>query len=431
MNEVSDSSNTSAPETSLAGVRRAPTGQSRLLSQQDASSGSNLFDDRILTVSSADGGRVLPLKDDAGDNTIALRAATPGATQLRMADDGMSSSPGTTTQDRGLTISESSTASSASHLGDMLQSDPAAAPAFGDARAPQQASTSTSLADRSMAANDVDVLEPPAPGPLHDAGSGAHRNSASSRGADLSNDAGSAGALDPSQHTDHQISSALDVLPLNNITNPAQHHNSTAGDHHDALADDDAQPAHGSHQSDPILNLVPSGHADAGHTSAADPDAPSAHADVLKIDNTSEPAVNAGHVSTNHDDATSSGTAGPASDGATIHQAQTIPPSTGALVESGTKAILLATDESPNRVGPHASAADFALGAAPSQIHAATHATAAFSPDVLGARDQLASAIATATPEAAAMTTLPQSQITGAFIPTLGGDMHALQKHAA
>lgn len=421
MNEVSDSSNTSAPETSVTGVRLAPTAQLRLLSQQDASSGSDLFHDRILTASSTDGGRIFPLRDDGGDSTIALRAATPGATELRIADDGMSSgmsSLGTalgTAQDRGLT-----TDSSASHLGDMLQSDPVAS---------QQASTSTSPADRSMAANDA--LEPPAPAPWHDAGSGGHRNSALSGGTDQNNDAGSAGALDQSQHGDHRISSALDVLPLDSIIDPAQRHDSTAGDHHNAAADD-AQPAHGSrHQSDPLPSLVPSGHADAGHTGAADADAPSAHADVSKIDDTSKPAGNAGHVSADHNEVASFGTDGSASDDTTIHQAQTVPPSTGALVEAGTKAILLATDESPNRIGPHASAADFVLGTAPSQIHSAAHAAAAFSPGVLGARDQLASAIATATPEAAAMTTLPPSPITGAAIPTLGGDMHALQKHAA
>ncbi|MDA9495031.1 hypothetical protein XI08_39355 [Bradyrhizobium sp. CCBAU 11361] len=256
------------------------------------------------------------------------------------------------------------TDSSASRLGDMLQSGPVAAPLLGDARASRHAPTSTSLVDRTTAANDV--LDPPSTGPVN-----------------------------PSQHADHPISPAHDVLPLDNILDPAPHHNSAAGDHHNAPANDDAKPA---------------------------------HADVLKIDNAAKPS---GHVNANPNDAASSDATVPASDGATIHQAQTTPPSTGALVEDGTKAILLATDESPNRIGPHASAADFALSAGPGHVHSSAHATAAFSPGVIGARDQLASAIATATQEAAAMTTLPPPQMTGAGIPTLGGDMHALPKHAA
>lgn len=361
MNEVSDGSNTSsASETSTTGAQLAPPAPSRQLSQQqEAASGRDLFDDRILTVSSADAERVspiLPIKGDGGDSTIAFGAGTRGTAELRMADGGMSLL-GT---DRDLTMTDSS----ASHLGDMIQSDAVATPNLDESRASQRVSIPTSPADRSAAANDVS--EPLAPGPWQDAGSSAHRNGASSRGTGLSDDAGSADASEPSRHADHRTSSLLDVLPLDNVVDFTQHH--------DAPATDDA------------------------------------------------------HSSGHHNGAASSGTSLLAPDGpATHHQAQAAAPSTGALVEAGTKAILLATDESPNRIGPHASAADFAPGAAPGH----SHTTAAFSPAVLGARDQLASAIATATPEAAAITTLPPPQAAGAAIPTLGSDMHASQKHAA
>lgn len=391
MSEVSDSSNSSsAPESSAIGAQLVTPGQFRRLSQQDASSTNDLFD-KILTVSSAGGEHVLPIKVDGVDNTIALGAGTPGTTELRVASDAMS--PPGIARDQGLTITDAS----ASHLGDMLQSDPVTVPNFGDARASQQASTS--LADRSTASSDVanDILDAPAPGPWHDAGSGTHRSSALSHGTDLNDDAGS-GASDPSRHSDHRPSSALDILSLDSIIDPTQHHNSTPVDHHNAPANDDAKPAK------------------------------SAQSDALKIVDAPEPA---GHVSANHNDAAGSGTGGLASDEATTHQAQATSPSTGALVESGAKAILLATDESSSRNGPHASVADLPLGSASSQVHSAAHTAAAFSPGVLGARDQLASAIATATPEAAAMTTLPTSQTIAAAIPTLGSDVHALQKHAA
>lgn len=360
MNEVSDGSNTSsASETSTTGAQLAPPAPSQQLSQQEAASGRDLFDDRILTVSSADGERVspiLPIKGDGGDSKIAFGAVTPGTAELRIADDGMSLF--------GTDRDSTTTAASASHLGDMIQSDPVATPNLDESRASQRVSIPASPADRSAAANDVS--EPLAPGRWHDAGSSVHRNGASSRGTGLNDDAGSADVSDPSQHdADHRTSSSLDVLPLDNIVDFDRHH--------DAPAHDDA---HGS-----------------GH----------------------------------HNDAASSGTSLLASDGAETHHAQAAPPSSGALVEAGTKAILLASDESPNRIGPHASAADFAPGATPSH----SHTTAAFSPAVLGARDQLASAIATATPEAAAITTLPPPQAAGAAIPTLGSDMHALQKHAA
>jgi hypothetical protein len=378
------------------------------------------------------------------DGTTVLQAATPGATEPRMAGDGMSSlgmsSLGMSSLGaaRDSSMTGTMTDSSASHLGDMLQSNPVAAPNFDDTPASQQGPTSTSFADRSIAANDV--LQAPAPGPWSDAGSGAHRNGALSLGLSndaTSTDAGSAGVSDPTHQANHQASLTLDVLPLDNIVDPAPHHN--------APANDDAQPAQGSgHRSDSILNSSPipnsttSGHADVGHANAADPTsalAHIAHADVLTVDGAPEPANDAGHVSdagqvsADHNKAASSGTL--ASDDAAIDQTQASPPSSGALVEAGAKAILLATDESPSRIGPHASAADFVSGAAPNQAHSTAQPNVAFSPAILGARDQLASAIATATPEDAAITTLPPPQVAGGAIPTLGADMHALQKHAA
>jgi len=418
MNEVSDGSNTSsAPETPIVGAQLGTSGPLRRLLQRGASNG-DAFDDRILTVSSASGEHPWPGKAD-GDGMIALGATTPGESDFRVTSD--DSAALGIAQDPAFAM----TASSASHLGDMVQSDPVAAPNPADPHASRQTSAPTSLADRSIAASDV--LEPPASAPWHDTPSGTHRNGELGRGTvDPGDDARSDGMSSHTQHADHRISPTLDILPLDNIVDPAPRHNSTG--------EDSGRPAHGSHdRSDPILSLPTSGHADAGHPNAAHPDATTALADVLKIDGASD---DAGHgVGANHNDTASSGTAKLASDDATshdaaIHQDSMTPPSTGALVESGTKAILLATDDSPNRIGPHASAADFAISA-PSHVHAAAHATAAFNPGVLGARDQLASAIATATPETAAMTTLPSSQITGAAIPTLGGDVHALQKHAA
>lgn len=387
MDEVSDSSNTSAPEPSTIGARDASAGQLQLLSQQDMSNGRDSFNDRILTASSADTANSL-FSSNGNSDAIALRATAPGATELRVARDAVSSFD--TTGDRGLTISDSS----ASHLGDMLQSASLGAPASDDSRA---APTSTSPADRATAANDV--LELRAPEPWRDAGLGTHHDGASSHGDNVSHDSGLAASLDPTQQTDHLISSTLDVPPLDDIIDPAQHHNSTAADHHKGPANDDGPQ----------------------------PDM-SKPADALKIDGTSK---SADHVTANANDATSSVADGMAAGGATIHQAGATAPSTGELVEAGTQAILHATDDSPSRIGPHASAADFVFGAAPSHIRSTAHATVAFSPEVLGARDQLASAIATAPPEAAATTTSPLSPITGASIPTLGSDMHPLQKHAA
>jgi hypothetical protein len=435
MDEVSDSSNTSgASAGSMIGARLAPPVQLRRPSQQDAASGSDLFDDRILTLASADAGHVQPIQSISNTNnnvsTTVLQAATPGATEPHMAGDAMPSLGAGSD----LTMTGTTTDSSASHLGDPLQSNAVAAPNFDDTSASQQAPTSTSLADHSIAANDVS--QSPAPGPWSDAGSGAHRNGALSPGLSdnaASVDAGSAGVLDPSHQTNRQASLTLDVLPLDNIVDPAQHHH--------APANDDAQTAQGSgRRSDSILNSSPipnsttSGHADVRHANAADPDPTSAlahiaHADVLKVDGAPEPANDAGQVSADHNKAASSGTL--ASDGAAIDQTQASPPSSGALVEAGAKAILLATDESPSRIGPHASAADFVSGTAPNQVHSTAQTNAAFSPAVLGARDQLASAIATATPDAAAITTMPPPQVAGAALPTLGADMHALQKHAA
>ncbi|OPY98150.1 hypothetical protein A5906_35025 [Bradyrhizobium sacchari] len=290
--------------------------------------------------------------------------------------------------DQDLTITDSS----ASHLGETLPSEPVTAPVFNEPHTSRQASTLTSPADHPVAANDMnDALGPPAP--WHDSGSGAHRNGGSSSVADQGHGAGSSGTFNPSQHADRLISSTLDVLPLDDVIDPAPHHDMAAGDHHNAPANDDAKPPH------------------ADVSKAGDL---SKSADALK---TADPLKS--------DDAANSG-----ADVLATHKAPATP-STGEMVEAGTKAILLATDESPSGIGPHASAADFAPGAAQGHVHSSAHATTAFSPGVIGARDQLASAIATATPEAAAITTLPSAQITDGAPPTLGGDMHALQKHAA
>src|ERR1700744_3986003 len=118
MDEVSDSSNTSgAPAASVIGARLAPPVQLRRLSQQDAASGSDLFGDKILTVASADAGRVLPIQSTNNDvGTTVLQAATPGATAPSTAGDGMSSLGAA----RDLTMTDAS----ASHVGDMLQSNP-------------------------------------------------------------------------------------------------------------------------------------------------------------------------------------------------------------------------------------------------------------------------------------------------------------------
>jgi hypothetical protein len=115
-----------------------------------------------------------------------------------------------------------------------------------------------------------------------------------------------------------------------------------------------------------------------------------------------------------------------ATDGNGTHaDASAAPPSIGTLIESGTKSILLATDASPTTPGPWTSAAAPPM---PVQRGRADHAgdvTPNFAPDVLTARDQLASAIATASPQAAAITTLPPPHTIGVPLPTLGGDVHA------
>jgi hypothetical protein len=115
-----------------------------------------------------------------------------------------------------------------------------------------------------------------------------------------------------------------------------------------------------------------------------------------------------------------------ATDGNGTHaDASAAPPSIGTLIESGTKSILLATDASPTTPGPWTSAAAPPM---PVQRGRADHGgdvTPNFAPDVLAARDQLASAIATASPQAAAITTLPPVHTIGVPLPTLGGDVHA------
>src|SRR5262249_17941064 len=100
--------------------------------------------------------------------------------------------------------------------------------------------------------------------------------------------------------------------------------------------------------------------------------------------------------------------------------------SVASLVESGAKAILLATHDK--------SAADSGAGqplaaAKPDAANAPMIAAPSITPELLSARDQLASAIATASPAAAAITTSPAQATPGAVIPTLGTDTHALHSH--
>jgi hypothetical protein len=116
---------------------------------------------------------------------------------------------------------------------------------------------------------------------------------------------------------------------------------------------------------------------------------------------------------------------------ATIPQnpADKAPPSIDSLVESGSKAILLASDSSTDPNGVTASAADFAATARPNHALNGGHDQPAFAPEVLGARDRLASAIATAGPESAAITTLPPPHAIDAAIPTLGGAAHPAHQH--
>ena len=116
---------------------------------------------------------------------------------------------------------------------------------------------------------------------------------------------------------------------------------------------------------------------------------------------------------------------------ATIPQnlADKAPPSIDSLVESGSKAILLMSDSSTHPHGIAASAADFAAAARPNQALNGGHDQPAFAPEVLGARDRLAAAIATAGPDSAAITTLPPPHALDAAIPTLGGAAHPAHRH--
>jgi hypothetical protein len=103
------------------------------------------------------------------------------------------------------------------------------------------------------------------------------------------------------------------------------------------------------------------------------------------------------------------------------------PGSIASLVESGTKAILLA---SPDRSAGDAGAGASLLAAARTGgASGPVIAAPSFTPELLSARDQLASAIATASPAAAAITTLPAQATPAATITTLGADTHALHSH--
>jgi hypothetical protein len=143
--------------------------------------------------------------------------------------------------------------------------------------------------------------------------------------------------------------------------------------------------------------------------------APANHPVDVAPDHSISPAAPAGTIAT---------------DGNVTHaDASATPPSIGTLIESGTKSILLATDASPTTPGPWTSAAAPPM---PVQRGRADHGgdvTPNFAPDVLAARDQLASAIATASPQTAAITTLPPVHTVGVPLPTLGGDVHAGHGH--
>ena len=96
------------------------------------------------------------------------------------------------------------------------------------------------------------------------------------------------------------------------------------------------------------------------------------------------------------------------------------------MIETGAKAI-----RSPAHYGTVAAAGVAGLPA-PKPAVAGTPSTAApsIAPDLLAARDQLASAIATANPMAAAITTSPTHGAPASLlVPTLGADTHTLHMH--
>jgi hypothetical protein len=110
-------------------------------------------------------------------------------------------------------------------------------------------------------------------------------------------------------------------------------------------------------------------------------------------------------------------------DSATAIAAPAAAPSLGPLIESGARAILLQSDAAPSAASPPPDARS--RHGVPGD--GAPAFTPAFAPDILSARDQLASAIATASPETAAITTLTPTHATGLQVATLGADLHALK----
>jgi hypothetical protein len=195
-----------------------------------------------------------------------------------------------------------------------------------------------------------------------------------------------------SRAADHPLGTLNDLIDVGPVVAPDHH-----GGHHGARTQTAAASPHPDAESAPAHTPI-----DAGSDHSITPSAP---ASTVSADS------NATHADATHADASAA------------------PPSIGTLIESGTKSILLATDASPTTPGPWTSAAAPAM---PVQRGNADHGgdvTPNFAPEVLTARDQLASAIATASPQAAAITTLPPVHTVGVALPTLGGDVHAAHGH--
>ena len=100
-------------------------------------------------------------------------------------------------------------------------------------------------------------------------------------------------------------------------------------------------------------------------------------------------------------------------------------PSVASMIETGAKAILLSAHDGTVAAGGAAGLP----APKPAVIGAPAMAAPSITPDVLAARDQLASAIATANPAPAAITTLPTQAAPVPLVPTLGADTHTLHMH--
>jgi hypothetical protein len=105
-----------------------------------------------------------------------------------------------------------------------------------------------------------------------------------------------------------------------------------------------------------------------------------------------------------------------------IEAAVASPASIASMVETGAKAILLSAHDGSAAAGSAAGPPASKAGV----VGAPAIASPGITPDVLVARDQLASAIATATPTAAAITTSPTHDAPAPLVPTLGADTHTL-----